>query len=103
MIVESLRVARRGICLTTPNRWFPVDFHTQLPLIYWLPKPTGRVLFKKLGYEFFAQEENLNLMTRSEIREIIASIDGWSFNIHSATVLGWPSNLILFAERALGR
>ena len=99
MIAESLRVARRGICLTTPNRWFPVDFHTQLPLIHWLSKPIGRALFKKLGYEFFAEEANLNLMTRSEIKEIVTSIDGWSFDIRSATVLGWQSNLILFGER----
>jgi hypothetical protein len=104
MIVECLRVARRGICLTTPNRWFPIELHTQLPLIHWLPKPTGRALFKKLGYEFFAQETNLNLMTRSEIREIVASINGdWNFDIDSATVLGWQSNLILFAERVPGR
>jgi SAM-dependent methyltransferase len=99
MVAECLRVARRGICLTTPNRWFPIDFHTQLPLIHWLPKPTGRILFKKLGYDFFAQEENLNLMTRSEIKEIIAKIDGWKFDVHSATLLGWQSNLILFAEK----
>jgi ubiquinone/menaquinone biosynthesis C-methylase UbiE len=104
MIIECLRVARRGICLTTPNRWFPIELHTQLPLIHWLPKPTGRALFKKLGYEFFAQESNLNLMSRSEIREIVASINGgWNFDVHSATVLGWQSNLILFAERMLGR
>src|SRR5262245_26515985 len=30
MILECLRVARRGVYLTTPNRWFPVEFHTQL-------------------------------------------------------------------------
>ena len=70
MIVECLRVARRGICLTTPNRWFPIEFHTALPLIHWLPKPAGRALFKKLGYEFFAEETNLNLMTRSEIEKL---------------------------------
>ncbi|MEP9386213.1 class I SAM-dependent methyltransferase [Mesorhizobium sp. KR9-304] len=39
MIAECARVARKGICLTTPNRWFPVEFHTQLPLLHWLPKP----------------------------------------------------------------
>src|SRR5947209_11660439 len=39
MIAECLRVARRGVCLTTPNRWFPIEFHTQLPLVHWLPKP----------------------------------------------------------------
>jgi hypothetical protein len=38
MIAECLRVARKGICLTTPNRWFPIEIHTQLPLLHWLPK-----------------------------------------------------------------
>jgi ubiquinone/menaquinone biosynthesis C-methylase UbiE len=36
-VAECLRVARRGICLTTPNRWFPIELHTQLPLVHWLP------------------------------------------------------------------
>lgn len=34
---ELWRVSRKGIFVTTPNRWFPVEFHTTLPLIHWLP------------------------------------------------------------------
>ena len=34
---EMWRVARKGIYVTTPNRWFPVEFHTVLPLAHWLP------------------------------------------------------------------
>jgi ubiquinone/menaquinone biosynthesis C-methylase UbiE len=101
MILECLRVARRGICLTTPNRWFPIEFHTQLPLVHWLPKPLCRSVFRKLGYGFFAQEENLNLITRPEIEKIVAPIKGWHFHIHFATVFGWRSNLIIFANRAV--
>ena len=37
-VVESLRVARRAF-VTTPNRWFPVEVHTRLPLVHWLPDP----------------------------------------------------------------
>ena len=33
---EALRVARRAF-VTTPNRWFPVEVHTRLPLVHWLP------------------------------------------------------------------
>ena len=33
---ESLRVAPRAF-VTTPNRWFPVEVHTRLPLVHWLP------------------------------------------------------------------
>ena len=45
MVAECLRVARKGVCLTTPNRWFPVEFHTQLPLVHWLPKPAFLWIF----------------------------------------------------------
>jgi SAM-dependent methyltransferase len=33
---EAVRVGRR-VFLTTPNRWFPVEVHTRLPLVHWLP------------------------------------------------------------------
>jgi hypothetical protein len=35
-VAELCRVARR-VFVTTPNRWFPVDPHTLLPLVHWLP------------------------------------------------------------------
>ncbi len=35
-VAEALRVARRAF-VTTPNRWFPVEVHTRLPLVHWLP------------------------------------------------------------------
>lgn len=33
---EALRVGRR-VFVTTPNRWFPIEVHTKLPLVHWLP------------------------------------------------------------------
>jgi SAM-dependent methyltransferase len=36
-VAEALRVGRR-VFLTTPNRWFPIELHTRLPLVHWLPK-----------------------------------------------------------------
>jgi len=48
-IDSTFRVCRRGVFLTTPNRWFPVEFHTVLPLVHWLPKPQFRALLRKLG------------------------------------------------------
>ena len=35
-VAEALRVSRRAF-VTTPNRWFPVEVHTRLPLVHWLP------------------------------------------------------------------
>jgi SAM-dependent methyltransferase len=33
---ELCRVARR-VFVTTPNRWFPLEVHTLLPFVHWLP------------------------------------------------------------------
>jgi SAM-dependent methyltransferase len=38
LVHEALRVGRR-VFLTTPNRWFPIEVHTRLPLVHWLPAP----------------------------------------------------------------
>ena len=35
-VSEALRVSRR-VFVTTPNRWFPIEVHTLLPLVHWLP------------------------------------------------------------------
>ena len=36
LVEELCRVAVR-VFVTTPNRWFPVDPHTLLPFVHWLP------------------------------------------------------------------
>lgn len=99
-VSECARVARKGFFLTTPNRWFPVEFHTQLPLVHWLPKAQGRKVFTMLGLEFFADEANLNLMSRGELKEIARRVDGCRIDILDHKLLGWPSNLVLVGRRA---
>jgi hypothetical protein len=95
MVAECLRVANRGVCLTTPNRWFPIEVHSQLPFIHWLPKRMYRAFFRGLGYGFFADEANLNLLSHNELRYITINFAGWRFQVVSAKLLGWTSNLML--------
>jgi hypothetical protein len=99
MVAECARVARKGICLTTPNRWFPVEFHTQLPLLHWLPRGWFRRILEGLGQTELAMEENLNLMTEHDLRKAAAGVSGWSFRIDEARVMGLRSNLVLFGRR----
>jgi hypothetical protein len=47
---ELCRVARR-VYVTTPNRWFPVDVHTLLPLVHWLPDEPRNSVSRWLGRE----------------------------------------------------
>ena len=96
---EIWRVARRGIFVTTPNRWFPVEFHTMLPLVHWLPAAVFRRLLNCTGRAFFAREENLNLLSPRTLASAVheAGID--SYRISTVEILGWPTNLLLTAKR----
>jgi SAM-dependent methyltransferase len=50
---ELCRVARR-IFVTTPNRWFPIDVHTLLPAVHWLPQGARTTVLRRLGSEGIA-------------------------------------------------
>jgi len=99
-IEECARIARRAVFLTTPNRWFPIEFHTVLPLVHWLPKPVFRRLMRSTGREFFSAEANLNLMTARELTHAAATAKGtarFDVRVSSVGLAGWPSNLLLSA------
>ena len=98
-VSELARVARRAVFITTPNRWFPVEFHTVLPLVHWLPKRTFRKLLKDTRYDFFSREENLNLIDGAEFRELCAHLAGWRQQLDFQRLLGLPSNLLLTLTR----
>lgn len=95
MIAECARVARRAFFITTPNRWFPIEFHTVLPLIHWLPKPIFRAAMRRTGRDFFAREENLNLLTAGELRSASEELDGYDVTLEAVSLGLWPSNLLL--------
>jgi 2-polyprenyl-3-methyl-5-hydroxy-6-metoxy-1,4-benzoquinol methylase len=99
-IAELARVARRAVFITTPNRWFPVEFHTVLPLVHWLPKSTFRRLMSGTRYDFFAREENLNLLGGSELAAMGKQVAGWTSQLEFQHLLGLPSNLLLTLLRA---
>ena len=100
---EAWRIARKGIFVTTPNRWFPVEFHTVLPLLHWLPPRLYRSLLARLGREFFACENHLNLLSRRDLAQLAAEVGiaGVNIaNIGSVALCGWPTNLLLSARKS---
>jgi SAM-dependent methyltransferase len=56
-VEEALRVARRAF-VTTPNRWFPLEVHTRLPLVHWLPEAAAHRAYE-LARKPWAKENHL--------------------------------------------
>jgi ubiquinone/menaquinone biosynthesis C-methylase UbiE len=96
---EAWRVARKGVFFTTPNRYFPVELHTALPLLHWLPTRWYRYILAQTKLRFFSLEENLNLLSHGELMKIALQTGLDDPQVKGVSLGGWTCNLILYARR----
>lgn len=94
-IHELCRVGRT-CCITTPNRWYPIEFHTMLPLVHWLHPNWFRAILRSIGKDFLAKEENLNLLSEKDLLSMFPKyVKVYSRHFR---LLGLVSNLMFFVE-----
>ena len=65
-VSEALRVGR-SVFLTTPNRRFPLEVHTRLPLVHWLPDPVAHRAYRVTGKRW---AEDIHLLTRRSLASL---------------------------------
>jgi hypothetical protein len=90
-VLEMLRVSR-GFFLTTPNRWFPMEFHTAIPLLHFLPPRAYRRVLAALRQTHWSEEANLNLLDRRELRDLFP--EDSNLVMDGVHLLGMCTNLI---------
>jgi SAM-dependent methyltransferase len=66
LVSEALRVGRR-VFITTPNSRFPVEVHTRLPLVHWLPDGLAHPLYRAAGKEFAT---HIHLLSRRSLASL---------------------------------
>jgi SAM-dependent methyltransferase len=94
-VAEALRVTRYFF-FSTPNRWFPVDFHTFVPFAHWLPRRAHQAILRGIGKTFWAKTENLNLLSPGRIRDLFPNCR--SLQVKTIHLFGIPSNILVFGE-----
>jgi SAM-dependent methyltransferase len=65
-VSEAIRVGRR-VFLTTPNRAFPLEVHTRLPFVHWLPEAASDRVYDAVG-KGFAKE--IRLLTPGSLKAL---------------------------------
>jgi len=88
---ELLRVGRK-LYLTTPNRGFPLELHTFLPLLHWLPQRSHQSVLRAIGLHFWSKTENLNLLGEDDLRDLFPH--DAPVRIIKHKLFGMTSNLI---------
>jgi len=74
MAAEIMRVGKRWF-ITTPNRWYPFEFHMRLPFVTWLPGNAylwaGRIVaynHVRKKYSWGSKWDDLRLMSARELQ-----------------------------------
>jgi len=95
LVRELTRVAR-SVFVTVPNRHFPVEHHTAIPLLhYW--RPAFQWACRVLGKEQWSSEQNLILMSRGALRRL--SSPGSRIGYTGVQLGPFSSNLFLYIQR----
>jgi hypothetical protein len=94
-IRELCRVAPRRF-IAVPNRRFPVEHHTCLPLLHWLPPGWFRRLLRGTRYDVWSREENLNYISAAEIRALWPGPEPPQIAYAGIGLGPWKSNLLVY-------
>ena len=95
---EAIRICRT-LFIATPNRFYPIEFHTRLPFLHWLPQPFFRKILKIMNLEFYSKEENLNLLGEKQLLNLMPLQYREKSKLLSYRFLGLVSNLILIVQK----
>ena len=97
---ELIRVARK-VFISVPNRYFPVEHHTAIPLLHY-SDATFQLACRAFGKMEWAEAENLILMSRTSLARLVPEHVG-AETAYTGLHLGpFSSNLYLFVDQSAG-
>ncbi len=95
--VRFLReIARTGAnaFITTPNRWFPIEVHTRVPFVHWLPRSVTDRLLRWLGKDW-AAGEYMRLLSRRQIKRLLRQARITDYTIYSNRLCGLTMDFVI--------
>jgi hypothetical protein len=95
-VSELVRTCGR-VMIATPNARFPIDPHTLLPFVHWLPRPIRARALRATGNARWVPEASLNPLTASELRSLFPP--GIEVRIVRQRVLGLATVLMAIADK----
>lgn len=78
----------KTVYMTTPNRYFPVEVHTRIPLLHWLPK---NIFDKLLSYtpKKWASGDYMHLLSYKQIVSLMKEANVTNYKIYRNRFCGF--------------
>ena len=99
MIENIIKLTKKIFIIVTPNRMHPIEFHSKIPFLHWLPKKLHRKVLSIFGLKYLSREENLNLLKSSDLINMMKNFENVKYDIRYLRFLLFKSNLILIGKK----
>ncbi|MDD3161922.1 MAG: methyltransferase domain-containing protein [Bacteroidales bacterium] len=96
-VSEMLRVGKK-VYFTTPNRYFPFDLHSRLPLVHWLPKKYFDKCLIATGNRW-ASGDYMNLLTKDQVLDICKRAGAKKIRIKRNRLCGFTIDFSVSIEK----
>ena len=96
-VKELLRTCEK-VYLTTPNRLFPVELHTRVLFLHWLPKALFDKILNLIGLNW-AAGDYMYLLTKKKIKSICKSAGAKTIKIKSNRLLGFSMDYSIIVSK----
>lgn len=95
MIDNIIKLTNKIFVITTPNKFYPIEFHTKIPILHWLPNKVFSKILSLLGNKQLSSIDNLNLLSKSKIVEILDELNFRNYKFEYIKLFLIKSNIIL--------
>lgn len=90
---EINRIAKIAY-ITTPNRYFPIEVHTRIPFLHFLPKKIFDKLLKYFNKEW-AGEDYMYLLSLKDIKKVLKQAEIFNYKIIKNKLLFFTLDFII--------
>ena len=99
-MLNLLNLASKYLFITVPNRWHPIEFHSRLPLIHWLPEKLWRKIFSLVpSLKNLSEIDNLNFISPKMIKSLLSkNIKTKSIEVFRIRLFGFTSNYAILVS-----
>ena len=101
MLKNIIKLTKKIFIVITPNRLHPIEFHTKIPFIHWLPKKIHRQILSVIGQKYLSEEKNLNLLKKNNLVNMMKNFKNIEFKFRFVKFLMINSNIILIGKKKI--
>ena len=99
LFLSELHRTCRQLFFTTPNRYFPIEVHTRLPILHWLPK---KIFDKLLSFtpKRWAAGEYMNLLSIRKTKKLLKKAGIDRYQIYKNRFLGFTMDFCVIVHHS---